>query len=865
MGMELADVLSIPVALSRFCGRAGELNHIRDLLETDRLVTITGTGGIGKTRLALQVARSAGERYPGGVWLVELARVENPDQVAQAIAESVRAAPAQTGGPLERAIRRLAVGRHLLVLDNCEHVVQMAATETDQLLHHCQGLTVLATSREPLGVEGERAFPLHTLSVPEAGVSNVAGIAQTEAVQLFCDRAQLATSDTQLSAHDAADVATICRRLDGLPLALELAAAWVPVLSLKQVVTQLDDGLALLRRDEGGHVARHRTMRGALEWSYQLLSSPQQLAFARLSVFVGGFTLESAEAVLRNLSTEDASTLLQIAALVRRSLVVADTSKDEARYRLLEPLRQYAGEQLHAEIAEETKARGRHLAYFAQLAESAEEPILGGPDQPWLRRLDAELGNIRAALSWGFDNDPETAARLTTALIWFCGFRSSLFEAGRAWALQATSASGRLLARAYHMAGWLSVRMGDLDTAFPDLEQAHRLTAEGRWLPDLATVLFSEAMASYACGDFDAMRARGEDAPATARRLGDEARIMVALQIPALVASNDRDNKRALELWRELLAIAQKRGSQMHTTMFLTNILETALELNDLATAEDALRNGFESWTIANVADDGIAAYLLEGAGILAIQRDETATGLRLMSAADVTRTRTGWPSTPDDTARRRPWIETARGRLGDAVADAAWKRGVVMTLKEALEEAMSLVAGSPPPRETGKWTFMFTDIVRSTELVGVIGDDAWSNLIDWHNRTLREAFVTHGGEEVDSAGDGFFAAFADARSAIDCAVDIQRALDKHRRSHGFAPRVRIGLHAAIATRTSDGYRGKGVHVAARVAAHADGDEILVSHDTVAPLGDQYELSAPRRIALKGVSGEASVVSLRWQ
>ena len=177
-----------------------------------------------------------------------------------------------------------------------------------------------------------------------------------------------------------------------------------------------------------------------------------------------------------------------IAALVTRSLVVADTSQDEARYRLLEPLRQYAAERLHAELAEERKARGRLLGYLAHLAESAEEPILGGPDQPWLVRLDAELGNIRAALAWGFDNDPETAARLTTALIWFCGFRSSLFESGRAWALQATSTHGRLLARAFHMAGWMSVRMGDLDTAFLDLEKAHHLMAEGRWLPDLAMV-----------------------------------------------------------------------------------------------------------------------------------------------------------------------------------------------------------------------------------------------------------------------------------------------------------------------------------------------------------------------------------------
>jgi predicted ATPase/class 3 adenylate cyclase len=863
--MELADVLSIPVALSRFCGRERELKHLRALLDADRLITITGTGGIGKTRLALQVARSAGERYPGGVWLVELARVENPDEVAQAIAESVRAAPTQAGGPLERATRRFELGRHLLVLDNCEHVVQMAATVAEQLLHNCQHLTVLATSREPLGVEGERTFPLQTLSIPAAGVSNIAGVAETEAVQLFCDRAQLATSDTRLSPHDAADVATICRRLDGLPLALELAAAWVPVLSLKQVVAQLDDGLALLRRDVGGHIARHRTMRGALEWSYQLLSPSQQAAFARLSVFVGGFTLESADAVLQDLPVTDTSTLQLIAALVTRSLVVADTSQDEARYRLLEPLRQYAAERLHAELAEERKARGRLLGYLAHLAESAEEPILGGPDQPWLRRLDAELDNIRAALAWGFDNDPETAARLTTALIWFCGFRSSLFESGRAWALQATSTHGRPLARAFHMAGWMSVRMGDLDTAFPDLEKAHHLMAEGRWLPDLAMVLFSEAVANFVRGDFAIMRARGDDALAIARRLGDEARIMVALQIPALDASAGMDNERALELWGELVAIAQKRGSQWHTTIFLTNVLEIALDMNDSATAQDALRNGFESWTIGNVADDGSVAYLVEGAGILAIQREEAETGLRLMSAADAIRARTGWGSTPDETVRREPWIQTARTRAGHPVADAAWKRGQAMTLEEAVRDATSLVSGSHRPREAGERTFMFTDIVRSTELVGVIGDDAWSNLIDWHNRTLREAFVAHGGEEVDNAGDGFFAAFADARSAIDCAVDIQRTLDQHRRSHGFAPRVRIGLHTAIATCTSDGYRGKGVHVAARVAAHADGDEILVSHNTVAPLCDQYELSAPRRIALKGVSGEASVVSLRWQ
>lgn len=691
MGIEPAAAADIPVALSRFCGRERELTQLRALLDDDRLVTITGIGGIGKTRLAVQVAGLVSEHFAHGVWLVELARVEDPDQVAQAVAESVQAAAAQTGGPLERATSRLSAGRQLLLLDNCEHVVRMAASVAEHLVHHCPELTVLATSREPLGVDGERPFPLHPLSVPEAGASNVARIAETESVQLFCDRARMAIPDAQLSPRHAADIATICRRLDGLPLALELAAGWAPVLSLKQIVAQLDDGLALLQRDVGGHVARHRTMRAALEWSHQLLSPREQMVFARLSVFVSGFTLESAGAVLQDLSTDDASTLQLIASLVARSLVLADTSEDEARYRLLEPVRQYSAEQLRTQPGEEIRARSRLLGYLAQLAELAEEPILGGPDQPWLRRLDAELGNIRAALAWGFEDGFEDADRLAVALIWFCYVRG-LCDEGRAWAERAMQAEGRVRARAAHMAGTLAGQAGDPDAAERYLAEARDVMTKGGWRADLAMVISDQGTLAYRRGDLEAMRRHGLEAIALARELGDETRIMQALSIAAMLASLDGDHRKSCDLLREAIDIALRRGADWSGYVLRLGLAEALMDMGDPAAALEVLRDCLES--SADFGDTPISnAFLVESVGIAAIQRGEAVGGLRLMGAAHAVLDQRKLPESPDEAARRAQWMDTARQSVGPEEAGSAWESGRTLLIEEAIAEARAYVA----------------------------------------------------------------------------------------------------------------------------------------------------------------------------
>ncbi len=858
-----AQAANLPEGLSRFIGRQRELGQLRALLASERLITITGTGGMGKTRLAFELARTERGSFADGVWVVELASVARPELVPTTIAESLRAPIAVGTDPLDGAARVLSAGRQLLVLDNCEHVLAAAAIAGRQLLMQCPGLVVLATSRQPLGVDGERVWRLSPFALPDP--DGVPQAVDTELVEFFCDRAQLTLHGEQLRPAQVADIIAICRRVDGLPLALELAAAWVRILSLKQVVEHLDNSLGLAARDDLSRAPRHRTMRAALDWGYELLTAPQRTALMRLSIFVGGFTLEGADAVLQGRGQEDGSALELVAALVDRSLVVADTSDDEARYHMLEPIRQYGAEMLSARPGDDALARTGCLGHLAGLAEAAEEPILGGPDLPWLRRLDAELANIRSALGWGFDVKPETASRLATALIWYCGFRD-LFAEGHAWALRSMQARGLLRARALHMAGWMSVWLGDEQAAVSDLEEASRLMAEGQWLPNLSMVLFTQSSAAYSRGDPEGMRRYAEEALALAQQLADDARIMIAQQMIALYASLHGDKRRALELWQELLVTARKRQSQWHITTFLGNIVDDALNLKDSDGALDALREGFESWALeAGGSDLTGVSYLIEGAARLAMQRGDAATGLRLLSSTQAIRSRVQYRETPDEAKQRRLWIDAASARAGPAAARAALARGLEMSAAQAVAEARAVVAGSRQPAEARERTFMFTDIVRSTELAGVIGDDAWHSLLDWHNRTLREAFMAHHGEEIDNAGDGFFVAFHDGRDAASCAIDIQRALAEHRRTHGFAPRVRIGLHSALATRSDTGYRGRGVHVAARIAALAAADEILMSDGVGAQLRDGYSVSPSRRASLKGIAGPVLVAALEWR
>jgi predicted ATPase/class 3 adenylate cyclase len=863
MGVTLTTPSPIPAPLSRFIGRRRELEQLRLLVGPDRLVTIVGAGGCGKTRLAIELARGLAGSFPDGSWLVEFARIEDPDRVATAIAEAVHALKHPGTSRLEGSAQSLAPGRQLVVLDNCEHVLTAVTTAVRFLLASCQSLTILATSREPLDLEGERVWRLQPLSLPKPD-----GSGQSESVELFQDRARLVVQDAQLPAGQAADVAAICLRLDGLPLALELAAAWVPVISLKQVVARLDEGLSLLGHAQPGMPSRHRTMRAAVEWSYQLLDPSLQAAFERLSVCAGGFTLAGADAVLAGVPAGGFSALDVIAALVARSLVVADTAGDEARYRLLEPVRQFAIERLQLRAGGSNDPRERYLRYLVGIAEAAEESILGGPDMPSLRLLDAELANIRALLPWAFAHSRKHASRLTVALIWFLYIRS-LYDEGIQWAETARRmTTGRIRARAAHMAGVLSSQRSDIDAAERYLAEARDLLTSEGWQSDLTMVMFDQFVVAYHRGDIDAMRARGQEAFDLARELHDEARIMQTLFVPATLALMDGDFRKAGEVWREAIAHAERRGASWSAWMFRVSLADVLVGSGDWPEADKVVAETLRS--ASEFRDAPITtAYLVESAAILAIERGERLEGLRLMAAARATFDRLRYRVTAAEADRRRHWIDTARRDVQPARADAAWKDGLSLSLAEATAEAHGVVGNdahaSIRSQSQTTRTFMFTDVVGSTALIGVIGDEAWQHLIDWHNRMLRQKFVSYEGDEVDSAGDGFFVAFSDAREAAACAIDIQRMLAEHRHVHGFSPSVRIGLHETTATRSGNAYRGRGVHLAARIAAHASGNEILVSSDTAARLGAGYALSPPRSIELKGFRDPTLVAALDWR
>ncbi len=610
-------------------------------------------------------------------------------------------------------------------------------------------------------------------------------------------------------------------------------------------------------------------MRAAVDWSYRLLTPTLQRAFERLSVFAGGFSLDSAEAVLAGALDDGSSTLGVIASLVARSLVVADTTGDTARYRLLEPVRQFAAETLQARRGGANEARERLLEYLVGIAEAAEEQILGGPDMPWLRLLDAELDNIRSILPWAFENAHEEGCRLAAALIWFAYIRS-LYDEGIQWATAAMRTTGRLRARAAHMAAVLSSQRGDADGAERYLSQARDLTVSGGWRMDLTMVMFHEFVMAYHRGDVDAMRSGGEAAIVLARELGDEARLMHTLFVPATLAQLQGDSRTAIAVLREAISCAQRRNADWSAWMFRASLAEVLIGCSAWSDALEVVRESLRA--ASDFGDAPITtASLVEYVGVVAVERGEPLEGLRLMAAARATFDRLRYRETHADADRRRHCVEAARRDLEPSKADAAWAAGLALSLAEATVEAQEFVGIAPPlstrsqrPPLTTK-TFMFTDVVGSTALISAIGDDAWQDLIDWHNRVLREAFIRHQGDEVDSAGDGFFVAFPDARAAADCAIDIQRTLAEHRRTHGFSPSVRIGLHETASTRSGTVYRGKGVHLAARIAAAASGDQILVSGDTVTQLEPWYRLSPPRPIDLKGFDEPAHVAALEWR
>jgi predicted ATPase/DNA-binding CsgD family transcriptional regulator len=459
---------NLPRRLSSFIGREKEIAQIVDLLQRHALVTVIGAGGVGKTSLAVQAAEKLIQANPGGIWLVDLAPVSDPHQVAPALAAVLELKDPFTI-TTRQIIKVIASAKALLILDNCEHLIRPVSELACDLLHGCPRLSILATSREVLGLEGEMLFRCPSLALPlTQPPSDLEEIASSEALRLFVDRARLVRPDFTLDETNASCTARICRRLDGIPLAIELAAARLRVLSLTQIESHLGAVFQLLTGGFHTEQPRHQTLRALIDWSYCLLSDKERLLLARLTVFSGGWTLEAVEQVGPDpsgglITAEEVIALL--AGLADKSMIQAAPIENGMRYSMLETIRQYALEKLPAE--ETAPLNDRHLAYFLHTAERLEPELNGQAQLKHLDALEAELENLHKAMEWGLQSDPEAELRLATALFAMWEIRSRVYE-GAAWLERGITRARTIhvrpevMAKALKSLGHLSLSAGDI-------------------------------------------------------------------------------------------------------------------------------------------------------------------------------------------------------------------------------------------------------------------------------------------------------------------------------------------------------------------------------------------------------------------
>jgi predicted ATPase len=567
---------NLPAALSSFIGRGRELGELERALSGARLMTLTGMGGAGKTRLALELARTLQDRFPDGVWLVELAALASPAGVPQAVVAALGVREALGRSPVETLVDYLGRRRLLLLLDNCEHVIDACAGLAMTVLGAAPHVQVLATSRERLGVPGEVTWPVPPLALPSNAAAAVAAHGEEpetvapDAVLLFAERARAVRPGWELTAANAVAVAEVCRRLDGIPLAIELAAARLNVLTVEQIAARLEEGLRVLASSGRAAPARQRTLRAALDWSYDLLSASERLLLGRVAVFAGGFTLEAAEEVCAGDGVDRTTVLDVLSQLADRSWLVVDAHDEEARYRLLTPVWQYVQERLEEAASTGERAPGeadrlaeRHVGWCVALAQAAERGYGGSHQQAWLARTGRELENMRAALGrCGASGDVASGLGLAAALAGFWDV-SGRFKEGRQWLERGLAQPGlvppRTRARSLLAAARLSHRQSDYPAAAAYYEEGLALAREtgddqlaGRALCGLGVV-------AHVRGKYDAARALLSEAMEAARMVGDRVDEAAALYAQGLVARAQADYgfararfEQALAIWRDL-------------------------------------------------------------------------------------------------------------------------------------------------------------------------------------------------------------------------------------------------------------------------------------------------------------------------
>ena len=680
---------NLPQQMTSFIGRDREANELARAIAQSRLVTVVGTGGIGKTRLSVQVAANLVDDFPDGVWLVELAALSDARLVPQAVA-SVLGVTESTARSLAEALASYVRERRLLIiLDNCEHLIDACARLARQLLEAGAQLRILATSREPLHVGGETLYALPALALPSiAQRPTPAALLQSDAARLFIDRAAAVYPSFAPSAANATAIATICRRVDGIPLALELAAARVRAMPVDTIASRLDDRFRLLTGGDRTGLPRQRTLRALIDWSHELLTEAEAALFRRLAVFAGSFTLDAAEAIGEGDPVAANDVVDTLTQLVEKSLVDREAAGDH--YRLLETVRQYAFEKLDA--AGETRARRtRHLEFYLAFAERARPEIVGPDQAQWLARLDAERENLLAAHAWSCEADlaSEHGLRLVSALRRYWIFRG-LPRLGyritrEALACASAQRSNALRCDALLDAGQLGSYMGRYDEALDDLEQCLALARSLNDSVRISAVMQPLALAKLGRGDVAAARQHLQEGLELAERIGTPREIAGALNALAQTARSEGDLATADPLYARVLAIGRSTGNADILAVSLLNLAMVAIARGSNDRARDLLVE-----VLGIVEDSGLrtaAQGLLEVSAGLAAACGEWTHAARFFGATEAQIAETGLHRDPADEAFLAPLISAAREQLGAEAFAAEDAAGRALAYDDAIAE----------------------------------------------------------------------------------------------------------------------------------------------------------------------------------
>jgi predicted ATPase/DNA-binding CsgD family transcriptional regulator len=681
---------NLPAEATSFVGRRKELDELRRKLGTARLISLVGPGGVGKTRLAVRAASDLGRGFRDGAWLVELADVRDAGLVGNAVTAALDLRDQTATEPLALLLANLRDRQLLLVLDNCEHLLGAVASLAAALVADAPSVRIIATSREPLAIAGEHVVPVPPLGLPDAHPAGPPSrLRQNEAVALFVERAEAASGTFELTAENQSAVADLCRRLDGLPLALELAAVRTRVLSVEQILDRLSDRFGLLIGGGRAALPRHQTLQTAIDWSHDLLTEPERDLFRRLCVFAGRFTLEDVEAVC-------GGDLSLLSSLVDKSLVIKEDARDIAIFRLHETMREYSRQKLEA-AGEVDALAERCTAYYVSRCQAqalnARFRLL-----EWLPWMDLEIDNIRAVLRRCLANgDSMRGLDLATSLSWFWITRAT--TEGVRW-LDELLASGpgnpETLAWTYFIRGFLAVLQGDYVSARPPLERAMAISREHRLPLQLAAALTMASIAEVLAGDRASARRLLDEAEAVASQVDDVATRLGILQARSLNSIFEADLDALREAATEGERLSREAGDLYARHMMLLNLGGASMYAGDLAESkpryEEALQIAFE-------VDDRIGQfYLLAALAYIAAVAGKARVAAQLLGASDSIRAGAG----ATVMAMLAPYVEQAVELTEKALGGTKYRAEVESGRRMGRDAAVRLALGRSPVEDAG-------------------------------------------------------------------------------------------------------------------------------------------------------------------